>query len=195
MTRADIWDIGYGKRWYESNQGSGQAKDRCNTWLIKYHPLTPELATELFTCKCMGVFRFSAALIDWSDINWTTSNDCASKPTRTLGNCHVQQQVLSLSLRKYTQVRKAHCPWQYWHRSWCCMPRDACDIRMWSKYPAGRVKSHFKRVVMRLFCWTNWGNGTVEVRWIELQAKLLNYFLGSNKSNINQTQPETFGRD
>ena len=130
MTRADIWDIGYGKRRYESNQGSGQAKDRCNTWLIKYHPLTPELETELFTCKCMGVFCFLAALIDWSDINWTTSNDCASKPTRTLGNCHVQQQVLSLSLRKYTQVRKAQCPWQYWHRSWCCMPRDACDMRM-----------------------------------------------------------------
>jgi len=35
--------------------------------LIKCHPLTPELATELFTSKGMGVFRFSAALIGWSD--------------------------------------------------------------------------------------------------------------------------------
>jgi len=31
--------------------------------LIKCHPLTPELATELFTSKGMGVFRFLAALI------------------------------------------------------------------------------------------------------------------------------------
>jgi len=35
--------------------------------LIKYHPLTPELATEFFTSKGMGVFRFSAALIEWSE--------------------------------------------------------------------------------------------------------------------------------
>jgi len=32
--------------------------------LIKCHPLTPELATELFNGKGMRVFRFSAALID-----------------------------------------------------------------------------------------------------------------------------------
>jgi len=35
--------------------------------LIKCHPLTPELALELFTSKGMGVFRFSAALIEWSE--------------------------------------------------------------------------------------------------------------------------------
>jgi len=35
--------------------------------LINCHPLTPELATELFTSKGMGVFRFSAALIEWSE--------------------------------------------------------------------------------------------------------------------------------
>ena len=35
--------------------------------LIKCHPLTPELAMELFTSKGMGVFRFSAALIEWSE--------------------------------------------------------------------------------------------------------------------------------
>ena len=38
------------------------------------------------------------------------------------------------------QVRKAHCPWrQYWHRSCCCMPRDACNMRMCLKKHAGRV--------------------------------------------------------
>jgi len=35
--------------------------------LIKCHPLTPELATELFTNKGMVVFRFSVALIEWSE--------------------------------------------------------------------------------------------------------------------------------
>jgi len=35
--------------------------------LIKYHPFTPELATGLFTSKGMGVFHFSAALIEWSE--------------------------------------------------------------------------------------------------------------------------------
>jgi len=35
--------------------------------LIKCHPITPELATELFTSKGMGVFRFSAELIEWSE--------------------------------------------------------------------------------------------------------------------------------
>ena len=34
--------------------------------LIKCHPLAPELANELFTSKGMGVFRFSAAPIEWS---------------------------------------------------------------------------------------------------------------------------------
>ena len=40
--------------------------------LIKSHPLTPELATELFASKGMGVFRFSAALIEWSENELTT---------------------------------------------------------------------------------------------------------------------------
>ena len=92
--------------------------------LIKCHPLTPELATKLFISKGMGVFYFSPGLIEWSE------NDGASKPTRTLGTCHGKQHALSLSSRKYMQVRKAHCTWQYWHRSCCCMPRDACDMRM-----------------------------------------------------------------
>ena len=37
--------------------------------LIKCHPLTSELATELFTSQGMGIFRvlFSAALIEWSE--------------------------------------------------------------------------------------------------------------------------------
>jgi len=35
--------------------------------LIKCHSLTPELATEFFTSKGMGVFRSSMAIIEWSE--------------------------------------------------------------------------------------------------------------------------------
>jgi len=35
--------------------------------MIKCHPLTLELATDLFTSKGLGVFRFSAALTEWSE--------------------------------------------------------------------------------------------------------------------------------
>ena len=34
--------------------------------LIKCHPLSPELATELFASKGIGACRFPAALIEWS---------------------------------------------------------------------------------------------------------------------------------
>jgi len=34
--------------------------------LIKSHPLTPELPAKLFAQKGIGAFRFSAALIEWS---------------------------------------------------------------------------------------------------------------------------------
>jgi len=34
--------------------------------LIKSHPLTPELSAELFAQKGISAFRFSAALIEWS---------------------------------------------------------------------------------------------------------------------------------
>jgi len=67
--------------------------------LIKFHPLTPELATELFTNKRMGVFRFSAALIEWSE---SELNDlkrlCVKAYNNTkVGTCHGQQQVLPSS--------------------------------------------------------------------------------------------------
>jgi len=64
--------------------------------LIKSHPLTPKLATEMFTRKGMGVFHFSAALIGWSESELNDVNDFESKPTKTLGTCHDQKQVLSI---------------------------------------------------------------------------------------------------
>jgi len=61
----------YLKYWGTGNGDMGATKEvvRQNIIaardLIKWHPLTPELATELFTSKGMEAFRFSAALIEW----------------------------------------------------------------------------------------------------------------------------------
>ena len=69
MTRADIWDI----RARETAICLRETKEVVRQKiiaardLIKCHPLTPELATELFTSKGMGVFCFSAALMEWSE--------------------------------------------------------------------------------------------------------------------------------
>jgi len=73
--------------------------------LIKCHSLTPELATELFTRKGMGVFRFSAALIEWSEskLNDVKRCDCASKPISTLGTCHGQQHFTVRGSRAHLQ--------------------------------------------------------------------------------------------
>jgi len=77
--------------------------------LIKSHPLTPELSAELFARKGIGAFRFSPAIIEWSQreleglqkiwvqaykhawlISWSTANSLYTFP------------VLSLSLHTYT---------------------------------------------------------------------------------------------
>ena len=59
--------LGY---WGTGNGGMGATKEVVKQKiiaahdLIKCHPLTPKIATELFTIKGMGVFRFSVALIE-----------------------------------------------------------------------------------------------------------------------------------
>ena len=65
MTRADKWDIG--ARETRATKEVVRQKIIAARNLIKCHPLTPELATKLFASKGMGVFCFSAALIEWSE--------------------------------------------------------------------------------------------------------------------------------
>ena len=35
--------------------------------LLRHHPLTPEQAIDLFTSICVGAFRYSAALVPWTE--------------------------------------------------------------------------------------------------------------------------------
>jgi len=80
----------------------GQAKDHCSTWTDQM-PSSHIRASNGIVHKQ----RYRSLLHSGLKVNWTMWNNCASKPTRMLGTCHGQQQVLSLS----SQVRKAHCPW------------------------------------------------------------------------------------
>jgi len=65
----DINDVGY---WGTGNEDMSATREvvrekaRVARDLIKSHPLTPELSAKLFAQKGIGAFRFSAALIEWS---------------------------------------------------------------------------------------------------------------------------------
>ena len=76
-----------------------QARD-----LIRHHPLTPEQAIDLFTSIGVGDFRYSAALVPWTEkelerletlwvqaykwawgLTWTTTSDVFTLPSGTAG--------------------------------------------------------------------------------------------------------------
>jgi len=130
--------------------------------LIKCHP--PELATELFTSKGMGVFCFSAALIEWSE---SELNDVKRLCVQAYKNAwHLPQSTASalLIFPKTHAGKESTLPMAVLtqelllHAERCMQHQD-----MSKKNYAGRLKPHLRRVVMRLFCGTNQENGTVEM--------------------------------
>jgi len=86
--------------------------------LIKSHPLTPELSAELFAQKGIGAFRFSAALIKWSQceleglqkiwvqtyenawhVPWSSANSLYTfPPTEGAHECPLPSGVLAQAL-------------------------------------------------------------------------------------------------
>ena len=62
--------------------------------LIKSHPLTPELSAELFAQKEIGTFRFSAALIEWSQSELEGLQKNWYKRIKMHGTYHGQVQTL-----------------------------------------------------------------------------------------------------
>jgi len=62
--------------------------------LIKSHPLTPELSAELFAQKGIGAFRFSAALIELSQIELEGLQKSGHKRIKTHATNHGQAQTL-----------------------------------------------------------------------------------------------------
>jgi len=67
MTREDLGYWGTGNGDCRATKEVVRQKIIAARVLIKCHPITPELAMKLFTCKGMGLFCFSAALSEWSE--------------------------------------------------------------------------------------------------------------------------------
>jgi len=96
--------------------------------LIKSHPLTPELSAELFAQKGIGAFRFSAALIDWSQseleglrkiwvkayenawhVPWSSANSLYTFPTAEGGHeCPLPSGVLMQALLQHVDQCMRH---------------------------------------------------------------------------------------
>jgi len=121
--------------------------------LIKCHTLTPELALELFTSKGMGVFRFSAALIEWSE---SELNDVKRLCVQAYKNAwHLPRATASaLCIFPKTHAgKKSTLPTAVLtqelllHAERCMRHEDASK-----KNHACRLKAHLRRLVMRLFC-------------------------------------------
>ena len=70
VSREEIFHIfsheGAGKGDMSATRVVVREKARAARNLIKRHPLTPELSAEFFAQKGIGAFRFSVALIQWS---------------------------------------------------------------------------------------------------------------------------------
>ena len=99
------------------------ARDR-----IKSHSLTPELSAELFAQKGIGAFRFSEALIQWSQneleclhkiwvqayenawhVSWSTANSLYTFPTAEGGNeCPLPSRVFTQALLKHDDQCMQH---------------------------------------------------------------------------------------
>jgi len=113
------WDTGNGDM--SATREVVCAKARVARDLIKSHPLTPELSAELFAQKGISAFRFSAALIKWSQseleglqkiwvqayknachVPWSTSNSLYTFPTAEGGHvCHLPSGVLTQALLQH----------------------------------------------------------------------------------------------
>jgi len=96
--------------------------------LIKNHPLTPELPAELFAPKQISAFRFSAALIDWSQtelkglqkiwvqaykiawhVSWSSINSLYTFPSAEGGHeCPLPSEVLTQALLQHIDQCMRH---------------------------------------------------------------------------------------
>ena len=98
--------------------------------LIKSHPLTPELSAELFAQKGIGAFRFSAALIEWSQSDWRVCKKSGYKRIKTHGTYHGQAQTLCTPSPLQRVAMSAPCRQEYSRRPCCSTLTNACGMKM-----------------------------------------------------------------
>jgi len=72
-------------------------KGRVACYYIKSHPLTPGLSADLFVQEGIGVFRFSATLIEWSQSEWEGLQKSGYKRVKSMARTMVNRK-LSLHL-------------------------------------------------------------------------------------------------
>jgi len=125
------WYLGYwgtGKIDMSTTRKVVREKARVARNLIKSHPLTPELSAELFAQKGIGTFRFSAALIKWSQseleglpkiwvqayknvwhVPWSTTNSLYTFSTAESGHeCPLQSGELTQALLQHVDQCMRH---------------------------------------------------------------------------------------
>ena len=131
MMRADIWDIRARETviWEQPRKWSG--KRSCSTWPDQMPSSHTRASNGFFHKQRYGSLPLLSGT-HWVVWEWIERRETIVHPSlqERLALATVNSKCSFLSSRKHTQVRKAHCPWQYWHRSSCCIPRDACDMGM-----------------------------------------------------------------
>jgi len=98
--------------------------------LIKSHPLTPEFSAELFAQKGIDDFRFSAALIGWSQSELEGLQKSGYKCIKTHGTYHGQAQTLCTPSQLQRVTLSAPCRQEYSHKPCCSALTNACGMKM-----------------------------------------------------------------
>jgi hypothetical protein len=113
-----------------------QARD-----LLRHYPLTPEQAIDLFTSIGVGAFRYSAALVPWTEkelerleavwvqaykwawgLPWTTASDVFTLPSGTAGMecprpvlcCHLQRFIKHEDVARQLTLRHLNLACEQW---------------------------------------------------------------------------------
>ena len=121
----------------------------CKRHVIKSLPLTQELSAELFAQNGIGAFRFSAALIEWSQSEWEGLQKSGYKRTKTHGTYHGQPQTLYTLSQLQRVAMSAPCRQEYSRRPCCSTLTNACGMKMSSKHYASTISTHMDRVALQ----------------------------------------------
>jgi len=97
------------------------------------HPLTPEFSAELFAQKGIGAFRFSAALIKWSQSELEGLQKSGYKCKKLHGTYHGQAQTVWTPSQLQRVAMSAPCRQEYSRRPCCSTLTSACGMKMSQK--------------------------------------------------------------
>ena len=82
-----------------------------------------------FAQKAIGAFRFSAALIEWSQSELESLQKSGYKRIKTRGTYHGQAQTLCTPSQLQRVAMSAPCRQEYSRRPCCSMLTNACGMK------------------------------------------------------------------